>query len=101
MKRLEHIRTLRNCTSRLEAKTPQGAVTVLAQIAPEKRRLEHEKSNWGARIRKIEGRLKEIAQMEEQLLAVAGFKRSAAEEKEPAGPSSSLAPGFTEMTMRY
>lgn len=101
MKRLDHIRTLRNCTSRLEAKTPEGAVTVLAQIAPEKRRLQQERGNWERRIQKIEARLKEIAGMEEQLLAVAGFERSAAEGKEPAGLCSSLPPGFTEVTVRY
>jgi FtsZ-binding cell division protein ZapB len=101
MKRLEHIRTLRNQTSRFQAKTPNGAVIVLAQVAQEKQRLEQEKSNWATRIRKIEGRLKEIKQMETQLLAVAHLHRRSAKRTDPAGLSGDLPPGVAELTMRY
>jgi hypothetical protein len=101
MKRLEHIRTLRNQTSRFQAKTPNGAVMVLAQIAQEKQRLEQEKGNWQARICKIETRLKEIDRMETQLLAVASFSRGPAAEGPLVHASNSLPPGFTEVTVKY
>jgi hypothetical protein len=101
MKRLEHIRTLRNQTSRFQAKTPNGAVMVLAQIAQEKQRLEQEKGNWEGRIRKIDARLKEIHRMEQQLYAVAGFPCSSADYAGTPGPSSGLPAGFTQMTVKY
>lgn len=101
MKRLEHIRTLRNQTSRFQAKTPNGAVMVLAQIAQEKQRLEQERGNWQARVHKIDARLKEIDRMEKQLLAVTTFNRGPAEESQPAHDSNGLPPGFTEVTVRY
>jgi hypothetical protein len=101
MKRLEHIRTLRDQTSRSQAKTPGGAVIVLAQIGLEKQRLQQEKRNWGTRIRKIEARLKEIDQMEGKLLAVANLVGPPGRAEPPAGVSGSLPAGFTEVTIRY
>jgi hypothetical protein len=101
MKRLEHIRTLRNQTSRFQAKTPNGAVIVLAQVAQEKQRLEQEKSNWAIRIRKIEARLQQIKHMETELLAVANFQRRSAKRTDPTGFSGELPPGVAELTMRY
>lgn len=101
MRRLEHIRTLRNQTSRFQAKTANGAVMVLAQIAQEKQRLQQEKKNWEARIRKIEARLRDIDGMEEQLLAVANFHRASAEGSGAANVSDNLPSGFTELTVKY
>ena len=101
MKRLEHIRTLRNQTSRFQAKTPNGAVLVLAQTGHEKQRLEQERGHWQARIYKIETRLKEIDRMQQQLLTVANFSRCPAVEGPPGHASSGLPPGFTEVTVRY
>jgi hypothetical protein len=101
MKRLEHIRTLRNQTSRFQAKTPNGAVMVLAQIAQEKQRLEQERGNWQARVHKIDARLKQIDQMEKQLLTVASFNHAPAQERESAHGSDGLPPGVTEVTVRY
>jgi hypothetical protein len=101
MKRLEHIRTLRNQTARFQAKRPSGAVIVLAQVAQERQRLEQEKANWEARVRKIDARLKEIHRMEEQLCAVAGFPGSSADYAGTPGLSSGLPAGFTQMTVKY
>ena len=101
MKRLEHIRTLWKQTSRAEAKTPYGALVALAQIAPEKKRLEQERANWETRIRKIEARLREIAEIEKQLWAVAQSKPSSEDHKRSAEVSSGLPPGFSEVTVKY
>lgn len=101
MKRLEHIRTLRNQTARMQAKTPGGAVMVLAQLAQEKHRLQQEKGNWETRVRKITARLKEIADMEQQLLSVANLLRPSEGEKARGGFSSELPPGFTAAILRY
>ena len=101
MKRLEHIRTLRDQTSRSQAKTPGGAIIVLAQVAFEKQRLQQEKCTWETRIRKIEARLKEIEEMETQLLAVANLHHGSGNAQQPAGCSGHLPPGFTEVTVRY
>ncbi|MGD0201416.1 MAG: hypothetical protein ABSD27_11760 [Bryobacteraceae bacterium] len=106
MKRLEHIRTLGNLTSRSQAKTPHGAMMTLAQIAQEKQRLEQERGNWEKRLEKIDHRLQEIAGMEEQLLRVAlaghgkAFTRGAAANC-LAGLATDLPPGFTEVTVKY
>jgi hypothetical protein len=103
MKRLEHIRTLRNQTSRFQAKTPHGSWMVLAQIAQERQRLEQERGTWERRVQKIDHRLKEIAGMEAQLLAVAGVNGSAGcSGAEPEiDLASGLPPGFTQVTVKY
>jgi hypothetical protein len=101
MQRLEHIRTIGKLTARREAKTPYGALVALAQLAPEKRRLQQERANWERRIHKIEARVKEIAGIEEQLWAVAQCEPSSADHKRPAEVSGGLPPGFTEVTVRY
>jgi septal ring factor EnvC (AmiA/AmiB activator) len=106
MKRLEHIRTMRNQTSRSQAKTPHGAMMVLAQIAQEKQRLEQERGTWESRIQKIEKRLKEIAEMEQRLFAVALAGNGKASSKGAAanglaGLATDLPPGFTEVTVKY
>lgn len=106
MKRLEHIRTLRNQTSRSQAKTPHGAMMALAQIAQEKQRLEQERGTWQKRIEKIDQRLQEIAGMQEPLLKVA---LSGSGKTSPngdaanglAGLARDLPPGFTEVTVKY
>ena len=106
MKRLEHIRTLRNQASRFQAKTPHGAVMVLAQIAQEKQRLEQERGTWQRRVQKIDKRLKEIAGMEEKLSVLARLARPpdscrTSEEGIPADLAAGLPPGFKEVTVRY
>mgnify|MGYP001106949990 FL=1 len=101
MKRLEHIRTLRNQTARMQAKTPGGAVMVLAQLAQEKHRLQQEKGNWETRVHKIEARLKKIEEMEEQLLSVANLLRTSRAGKPGAGLDRDLPPGFTAAVLRY
>ena len=102
MKRLEHIRTLRNQTSRSQAKSPTGAVMVLAQISQEKQRLQQERGNWERRLQKIDARLREIAGMEQRLCATANFERP----PEGSGPTPGKTnggppPGFAELTMKY
>jgi hypothetical protein len=106
MKRLEHIRTLRNQTSQSQAKTPHGAMMALAQIAQEKQRLGQERGTWARRIEKIDHRLEEIAGMEQQLLTVAlagNLKASSpgAAADGLAGLARDLPPGFTEVTVKY
>jgi Tfp pilus assembly protein PilN len=106
MKRLEHIRTLRNQASRFQGKTPHGAVMALAQIIQEKQRLELERGGWERRVQKIEKRLKEIAGMEEKLSTLARLARPpgssrSSEEGTPADLVAGLPRGFKEVTMRY
>jgi hypothetical protein len=107
MKRLEHIRTLRNRASRFQAKTPHGAVMVLAQVAQEKQRLGQERGTWARRIEKIDKRLQEIAAMEDQLSALASLARVTGahcrhgEEGNAAELVAGLPPGFTEVTVKY
>jgi Tfp pilus assembly protein PilN len=106
VKRLEHIRTLRNQASRFQAKTPHGAVMALAQIAQEKQRLEQERGSWERRIQKIEKRLKEIAGIARRLTVLARLApapdscRTGGEEI-PAELAAGLPPGFKEVTVRY
>ena len=106
MKRLEHIRTLRNQASRFAAKTSHGAVMVLAQMAQEKQRLLSERGNWERRLQKIDHRLAEIAVREQQLCALTGLAGASASSPLPGdgasnGSASNLPPGFTEMTVQY
>ncbi len=98
MKRLEHIRTLRNMASRFQAKTPSGAVMALGQVCQEKQRLEQEKENWASRIQKIDLRLKEIARIEQRLLAVTKLNRRGSHAREQGSRSAG---GPAEFTMRY
>lgn len=105
-KRLEHIRTMRNQVSRFRAQSPHGALLSLAQLSYEKELLQQEKRNWAARMEKIEARLKEIAEREEWLHAMAHSntpppgpgKRKGQENS--ANPGS-LPPGFSELTVKY
>jgi hypothetical protein len=98
MKRLEHIRTLRNQASRFQAKTAGGAVMALGQVCQERQRLEQEKENWQSRIRKIDLRLREIACIEQRLLTAAKLHRRISRVR----PSDSgSAGGCAEFRMRY
>lgn len=101
MKRLEHTCALPNPPSRLQANTPNGAVMLLGQTAREKHRLQQEKTHWESRLRRIEARLKEIGEMEKQLLAVAGFRAAPAQGEQPGQLWGRLPPGFTEVTISY
>ena len=107
MKRLEHIRTLRNRASQFQAKTPHGAVMVLAQIAQEKQRLGQERGTWARRIEKIDKRLQEIASKQDQLSALANLAPATnahcwhGEEGHAADLVAGLPPGFKEVTVKY
>ena len=107
MKRLEHIRTLRNQMSRFQAKTPHGAAMALAQVAQEKQRLEQERGAWARRIEKIDKRLREIAGMEWKLSLLARLAagpdsgRPGGEEIPAELATGGLPPGFREVTVRY
>jgi Tfp pilus assembly protein PilN len=106
VKRLEHIRTLRNQPSRFQAQTPHGAVMALAQLIQERQRLEQERGAWERRIQRIEKRLKEIAGMEGKLsllarLAPASDSCRGVGEEIPAELAAGLPPGFREVTVRY
>jgi hypothetical protein len=97
MRRLEHIRTLRNQASRFQAKTPGGAVMALGQVCQERQRLEQEKENWQRRIEKIDLRLREIARIEQRLLTAAKLRRRLAHGK----PDNQIPGGCAEFRLRY
>jgi hypothetical protein len=97
MRRLEHIRTLRNQPSRFQAQTPGGAVMALGQVCQERQRLEQEKENWQRRIQKIDLRLREIVRIERRLLAAAKLRGRLARGK-PDNPDCG---GCAEFRLRY
>jgi hypothetical protein len=105
MKRLEHIRTLRNQTNRSQKKTPYGAMMALAQLTQEKQRLAQERGTWERRLQKIDRRLEEIAKLETPLLVLAGNAGLQASMKVSGANGSAggqeLPAGFTEVSLKY
>lgn len=101
-KGLANIRTMRGHVDKFRAKTPQGALVELAQLAQEKIRLRDEMKRWGERIEQIQSRLKQINKMEKWLYRfVEGLEVPSTASGQSEKSSPSLPPGFQEMSIRY
>ena len=102
-KGLKNIRTLRGQANKFRARTPQGALIELAQLAQKKARLRDEMERWQERIGQIQSKLRELDKTEKWLYRFVDASGGA-----PPGPSSrdkrsspGVSPGFREVNVRY
>jgi len=95
-KGLGDIRTLRGQVDKFRARTPQGALIELAQLASKKTRLRAEMKRWQQRIKQIQSILEEINKIEKWLHKCVDGSEVSSLTSSPATP-----PDSHEMNIQY
>ncbi|MBE0478212.1 hypothetical protein IBX65_03700 [Candidatus Aerophobetes bacterium] len=101
-KGIRNIRTLRGRVDKCRAKTPQGALIELAQLAQKKARLHKEMKRWEEKIKQINSELEQIATMEEWLYRfVDGLQVPSCIPSESKRTSQATSSHLHEMRIQY
>jgi hypothetical protein len=98
---MKDLRSVRGQVNRLRAKTPQGALIELAQLAQERVRLCEEMKRWEKRTTQIQSRLEEIDKMKKWLYHFVDGPEVPSASSQGKKPSPQVPPGFQEMKIRY